>query len=253
MSFEAIIIGCVTGFVSAFFGIGGSSIDTPLLRTFLHLPPYIALGSPLPTALLTVAIALATYWKKHLVDSRVFIWSVAGGLPGIVFGAYLSQKFSGQFLMLLTALVLFSVGADFISKKFIRRKKIAETGEQKNVPAPLIVIVAFLASILSGILAIGGGLFFIPIYVLLFGMDIKKAIVTSLSVIAVIILPSCLIHAYLGHIDFGIAAALSIGVIPAAYLGAKLDMGTDAKTIQSLFGLLLVLFSIYFFISQMMN
>jgi len=48
MDFKVIIIGCVTGFISAFFGIGGSSIDTPLLRTFLDLPPYIAFGTPMP-------------------------------------------------------------------------------------------------------------------------------------------------------------------------------------------------------------
>ncbi|TSA12811.1 MAG: hypothetical protein D4R73_01880 [Deltaproteobacteria bacterium] len=51
MNFEAIIIGCITGFLSAFFGIGGSSVDTPVLRTFLDLPPLVALGTPLPRRL----------------------------------------------------------------------------------------------------------------------------------------------------------------------------------------------------------
>ena len=43
MNLEAIIIGSVTGFISAFFGIGGSSIDTPSAKDIpspasLHCP-----------------------------------------------------------------------------------------------------------------------------------------------------------------------------------------------------------------------
>lgn len=250
MSLTAIIIGLITGFVSAFFGIGGSSIDTPILRTFLHLPPYIALGSPLPTALITVFIALATYWKKHLVDYRVFVWSVVGGMPGIIFGSFISQKFSGKSLMLITSLVLFFVGLNFILKKFKKQEKSNGFKKKKMVSALHIGGIALFVSILAGMLAIGGGLLFIPIYVLLFRMDIKEAIATSLLVIAVLILPACAIHYSLGHIDLGISLALAIGVAPAAYVGAKTDLRTDSKTVQLLFGLMLIVFSIYFFISQ---
>lgn len=255
MSLVAIIIGCVTGFVSAFFGIGGSSIDTPILRMFLHLPPYIALGSPLPTALLTVCIALATYWKKHLVNYRIFVWSIVGGMPGIICGSFLSQKIGGQSLMILTALVLFFVGANFVLKEFRERKKPkTKSLEKKNhIPAWHIFGVAFFASVFSGLLAIGGGLFLIPIYVLCFQLDIKEAIATSLLVIAALILPACIIHYHLGHIDLGISLAMSIGVVPAAYLGAKLDIKTESKTIQLLFGMLLIVFSIYFLISQIID
>ena len=56
----------------AFFGIGGSSIDTPLLRVFLHVPQHIALASPLPTALLTIAIAFAVLITVKLLEQKKF-------------------------------------------------------------------------------------------------------------------------------------------------------------------------------------
>jgi len=251
MSIGAIIIGSITGFISAFFGIGGSSIDTPLLRVFMHTPPYVALGSPLPTALLTITIALLTYWKKHLVNYRVFGWSIVGGMPGIILGSYLSQFFSGQFLMLLTALILFLVGVDFIYKNFSKNKTDRNNyAKVETINPAYIASIAFVISALSGILANGGGLLLIPAYVLLFRMEIKNAIATSLLTVAIMFIPALLIHYRLGHIDLGISAAMSIGVIPMAYIGAKMDLKTKSSTLQMLFGLMLIAFSIYFLISQ---
>ncbi|MCX6761972.1 MAG: sulfite exporter TauE/SafE family protein [Candidatus Moranbacteria bacterium] len=251
MSIGAIIIGLLTGFISAFFGIGGSSIDTPLLRVFLHVPDYIALGSPLPTALLTIAIALTVYWKKHLVNYHILKWSLAGGIPGIIFGAYLSGKFSGLFLMLFSALVLFFVGVNFVYKRFRSAEINQNYQAQKPISASYIIFVAFIASSISGILANGGGLLLIPAYVLLFKLKIKEAIATSLLTVAAMFIPAFFIHYSLGHIDLGISVAMAIGVIPMAYIGAKTNLETKSNTIQLLFGLMLIIFSIYFFISQL--
>ncbi len=251
MSIGAIIIGLATGFISAFFGIGGSSIDTPLLRVFLHVPQYIALASPLPTALLTIIIAFAVYRKEHLVNYRIFKWSLVGGVPGIIVGSYLSERFSGLFLMLFSALVLFFVGVNFIYKKFHNNRFNKNGRKQKPANAGYVTIIAFIASGISGILANGGGLLLIPAYVLLFRMKIKEAIATSLLAVSVLFIPACLIHYRLGHIDLGISAAMALGVIPMAYIGAKTNLETKSNTIQFLFGLMLIIFSVYFFISQL--
>jgi uncharacterized membrane protein YfcA len=64
-------------------------------------------------------------------------------------------------------------------------------------------------------------------------------------------LPAIIIHYSLGHIDWSYSAALGIGVAPMAYLGAKVDLRTDSKIIKLLFGLFLIVFSIYFFINQL--
>ena len=250
---KEILVGCVTGFISAFFGIGGSSIDTPLLRAFLGFSPYLALGTPLPTAFLTIFVALLTYWKRHLVNFRVFRYSLMGGLPAIVAGSYLSGFFSGRILMLLTAAILFFVGTNFIAANLRGKKEKCSSKHGKKceriAPVWLVGIGAF-AGFVSGILANGGGLFLIPAYVIFLRMNIKEAIATSLLVVSVIVFPACLIHFSLGHIDLKASLALGIGVLPMAYLGAKTDLRTRDGVIQLLFGLALIAFSIYFFIGQ---
>jgi len=60
-----------------------------------------------------------------------------------------------------------------------------------------------------------------------------------------------LIHYYLGHINLEMTAAIGIGVAPMAYIGAKMDIKTQSKTVKLLFGTLLITFSIYFLIGQL--
>jgi uncharacterized protein len=251
MTIGLIIIGCITGFISAFFGIGGSSIDTPLLRTFLGFSPFVALGTPLPLTLLTAIIAFLTYGKKHLVNFKVVKLSLLGGIPCIIVGSYLSGFFPGKFLMLLTATVLFLVGVDFIYKRFFTEEQAVSDSEKKQIAAAYIISVSALIGIISGILANAGGIFFVPAYVILFKMRMKEAVATSLLTVAAMSIPGSLIHFSLGHIDLVAAAAIGIGVVPMAYLGAKVDILTESKTLRLLFGTLLIIFSVYFFINQL--
>jgi uncharacterized protein len=249
MLIGSIIIGCVTGFISAFFGIGGSSIDTPLLRTFLGFPPYLALATPLPLTFLTVTGAFITYGKTHLVNKRVVIFSLIGGIPGVIIGSFLSKFFPGRFLMLLTAVMLFLVGIDFIYKRF-RDCDEDHHMQTRQLSEHLISGISLGIGILSGILANGGGIFFIPAYVMLFGMKMKEAVATSLLTVAAMSIPASLIHYSLGHIDLSSSAAIGLGAVPMAYIGAKADIHTKSNTIKLLFGLLLIIFAIYFFWNQ---
>jgi hypothetical protein len=250
VGFKAAIIGCLTGFISAFFGIGGSSIDTPLLKLFLDLPPHVALGTPLPLTLLTATIASLAYKRENLVNFRIASYSVVGGVPGIVAGSFITTYLSGKFLMLFTAVILLLMGIDFfcnnVIEKLLRRENMSS-----SPPVYIIICVATGIGLLSGILANGGGIFFVPTYVVLFRMKMKEAIATSLLTVAVMSVPGMFIHYYLGHIDLKVTAAIGVGVAPMAYIGAKMDIKTESKTIKLLFGTLLITFSIYFLISQM--
>lgn len=249
MVFKAAIIGCLTGFISAFFGIGGSSIDTPLLKLFLDLPPHVALGTPLPLTLLTATIASLAYKRENLVNFRIALYSVIGGVPGIIVGSFITSYLSGKFLMLFTAVILLLMGIDFFYNNVIE-KLLSRENMSSSPPVFFIICVATGIGLVSGILANGGGIFFVPTYVVLFRMKMKEAIATSLLTVAVMSVPGMVIHYYLGHIDLKVTAAIGIGVAPMAYIGAKMDIKTQSKTIKLLFGTLLITFSIYFLISQ---
>jgi len=152
--------------------------------------------------------------------------------------------------MLFTAVILFFMGIDFFYNNVIEKifctEKICSSSNTYSI-----ITVGTVIGLLSGILANGGGIFFVPTYVLLFRMEIKEAIATSLLTVAVMSVPGSIIHYHLGHIYLATSAAMGIGVAPMAYIGARMDIKTKSKTIKLLFGVLLISFSIYFFISEL--
>ena len=94
-------------------------------------------------------------------------------------------------------------------------------------------------------LANTGGVLYAPLFIMLLGMEVKRALATSLIVAAVLAVPGTLAHWYLGHIDWRLAAALSIGAIPCSYLGARLAIAIRSGTLVTIYGIALTFFGLY--------
>ena len=237
-----ILAGFIIGLLSGMFGFGGSSISTPLLRIFFLIPPYYALASPLPMTVLSSSVASARYYKENLIEWKV-VWNLLLFIvPGSVLGAYLTKYISGKVLMLLTAIFLLYISLRFILRRDIRRIRKVEKRY-------LIIPAGFFIGFISGLLANGGGIFVVPVLFLL-GMNIKKAIASSLVVVLLGVIPSIIVHTYLGHINWLLTLFLTIGAIPSSYVGASLTVKMDRAKLQFLYGLFLFLFSIYFAIFE---
>ncbi len=236
-----VVAGIFIGLLGGMFGFGGSSISTPILRVFFLIPPYFALASPLPMTLVSSSIALKRYQEEKLVDWKIVEKMLLVVLPGSFIGAYATKYISGKALMLLTAvfLVYISVRLMFSEKK---RKMEKRTW--------IILLAGFVIGLLSGMLANGGGILMVPILLLL-GMSIKRAIGTSVAMVLFAAIPSILVHWYLGHIDWLITLGLTIGAIPGAYLGAWITVNADKKKLRRIYGIFLLLFSIYFAIFEL--
>ena len=67
----------------------------------------------------------------------------------------------------------------------------------------------------------------VPAFVQLARMEVKSAVATSLVCVGAFAIPGTITHALLGHIDWRVAIALIIGVIPGARLGAALAIRAD--------------------------
>jgi len=65
-------------------------------------------------------------------------------------------------------------------------------------------------------------------------MPLKRALGTSLMVIATVAVPGTLVHAALGHVDWAIFLVLLIGVMPGARLGATIALGAREGTLRAL-------------------
>lgn len=81
------------------------------------------------------------------------------------------------------------------------------------------VVAGVLGGAASGLLGIGGGLIYTPLFHLLFpDLPIGAAVFASLGAVMLTSLSSCLSHWRLGHVDAGVWLKM-LGVAPAAALG----------------------------------
>jgi uncharacterized protein len=122
-------------------------------------------------------------------------------------------------------------------------------------PAPATALLAVAAAIglLSGLLANGGGFLLVPALVLLFGANLREAAATSLPCVALLALPGTVTHALLGHVDGWLSFQLSVGVIPATYLGARVSLWLRHIRLRRPFGAFMLAFGVYFFVRELLK
>jgi hypothetical protein len=96
------------------------------------------------------------------------------------------------------------------------------------------------AGFVSGLLGVGGGIVIVPALTVMIGMPLRRALGTSLVIIAILVIPGTLVHSALGHIDWAIFVALTLGVVPGARLGARVALGVREPTLRMLVGVFLL-------------
>jgi uncharacterized protein len=233
-----LLLGAGIGLLSGLFGVGGSSISTPLLRLALHVPRLIALATPLPVTIPTAISGGLLYVRRGLVNRPVALWTVAGGTPGVVLGSLATSRVSDHLLMALTAVTITGIGL-----RLLRRPS---SGDDAVVPGRRsvwkIVVLGLVVGIASGLLANGGGFLLVPAFVLWLGMPMQEAAGTSLVCVALLAVPGTVVHWWLGHIDPRLALGLTLGVLPMTYLGARWAVQVRSGALLRAFGAFLVVF-----------
>ena len=250
MTAKAIGIGALLGLLSGFFGLGGSSVATPLLRDLLGLAPLLALGTPLPVVVPGSIVAALTYARGGFVNGRVGLWTLVTALPFGVVGSLLSADVPSGALMFLTGLFVAVVGVVFFVQPLLRAGRPRPAGPAARQPRPLqrgrVLTIGAIIGLLSGLLANGGGVLLVPAYVLFLRLATKEAFGTSLVVVIGTALPTSIVHAWLGHVDYALLLPLAIAMIPMAWLGARLTLAIPPARIRQLYGLMLVTLAFFF-------
>jgi uncharacterized protein len=126
---------------------------------------------------------------------------------------------------------------------------VLEGGEHRGAgEVGKIVVTAIAAGGLSGLLGVGGGIILVPAFAEWIGFSIKESVGTSLACVGILAIPSMTTHAFLGDINWWYAAALSIGVIPGARIGAHLAIRSSDRnqrlTTAVLLGSIAVVFGV---------
>ncbi len=185
----------LTGLALGLLGGGGALLSIPVLVYLFHIEASVATGYSLFLVGVTALSGAVQNIRNHLVDYKVTLYYgipslltifsvrrfVIPAMPDILFevGGFPVDK--NHFILLIFCIVLF--GAAY---KMIRAKEEDETtvGEGK-ISYTLLIFYAIIIGGFLGLVGAGGGFLIIPALVYLAKLPIKKAIGTSLVLIAV--------------------------------------------------------------------
>jgi uncharacterized protein len=232
------VIGAAVGFLGGMFGKGGSAIATPLLHA-AGVPAFAAVASPLPATIPATLVAARRYRDLDLIDHRLLAWTVGAGVPSTLLGGLASHYVGGGTLVVITEVVLFSLGIQLVTGRGDPREQARDRVARWRFAA-----VAIGAGFTAGLVANAGGFLLAPLFVIVLHRPLKVAFGTSLAAAAVLAIPGTLAHALLGHIDWALAGLFAAASIPLASLGARTALNTSSERLERRYGAFLVAVSL---------
>ena len=103
------------------------------------------------------------------------------------------------------------------------------------------MLMGLTAGFLSALLGIGGGVVVVPMLLILFAMDPKVAIGTSLACVAAIGLAGALQHGVRGNVEWKVALIVIPFGIVGTYLGVVAHGALGGVALKRIFGVLMLL------------
>jgi uncharacterized protein len=236
-----VALGFAMGVLSGLFGVGGGVISQPGMR-LLGLEPIIVIGTALPVIIPGAASGTRRYWHEGLIRWPAVVATVPAGLLAAVAGSATAEHVpgDGHLLQIITAALLLLSSYRMARVSPPADEPLAETdapeaptgGPEGTDSVGRCVAIGLVAGGLSGLLGIGGGVIMVPAFVYFVRMEVKSAIATSLVCVGLFAIPGAITHAVLGHVDWRVAAALIVGVVPGARVGASLAIRASDRRLR---------------------
>lgn len=211
-------------------GGGGSILAVPVLAYAAGLPAKEAIATSLVVVGSTALVALVPHARRGNVEWRTGGMFAATAMAGAYLGGLAADLFSGTTLLLLFAgMMVVTALAMFRGRGPLKPSKDA------HVPALLVVAEGLAVGAATGLVGAGGGFLVVPALVLLGGMEMHKAVGTSLMVIALKSFAAWAGHAAHVAIDLELTVIVTGAAVLGSIAGASLSKHVPAALLRRVF------------------
>jgi uncharacterized protein len=228
----ALLLSIPVGLSLGLLGGGGSTLAVPLLVYVGGVPPADAIGMSLAIVAVTSLVAALLHARTGGVAWRAAALFAPAGAAGALAGAQLTYLVAPEVLLALFGLLLLAIGLLMLLRTGARagRRAAACSAEPRGIA--VILAAGAAVGVLTGFLGVGGGFLIVPALLVLCRLDMKRAIGTSLVVIASNSAAGLVGHLGHEHIDAA-ATALFVGFATAgAFAGHALAGRTRGDRLQ---------------------
>ena len=247
----ALLIGVVLGLI----GGGGSILTVPVLVYLLAIDAVTATAYSLFVVGVSSLVGAVQNIQKKRVDLRT---AIVFSVP-----AFIAVYGTRRFLVPVIPETVLSFGGIIISKdaaimiffavimimasvSMLRKGKDRPLSQEKtNYNYPLILLEGLIIGVLTGIVGAGGGFLIIPVLVLLAKLPMKKAVATSLLIVAIKSIIGFLGDLQNLEIDWSFLLVFTAISIAGIFLGIYLNRFFKGKKLKKGFGWFVLLMGIY--------
>lgn len=246
------------GFLGALTGLGGGVVIVPFLTSIFGVDIRYAIGASLVSVIATSSGAASAYIKQGYTNLRLGMFMEVATTIGALIGALIATFVSVKALTLVLALVL--LYSAYLSQQprleqpeseltnpWITYLKLNSTYPTPDGLMPYNVYslpVGFglmvMAGVFSGLLGIGSGAFKVLAMDQIMRLPFKVSTNTSNFMIGVTAAASAGVYLARGYIDPRLSMSVMLGVLPGAFLGARILVGTKTDVLRIIFSFVLV-------------
>ena len=233
MQILGLFLAALVGVSLGLLGGGGSILAVPILVYAVGMAAKPAIAVSLLVVGTTSLIGSFRHWRSANVDIRTAVLfglvSMAGSYAGGNFAAALSDRFQ---------LTLFAVVMLAASISMFRSGKSDTPAPAARLP--LVGASAAAVGLLTGLVGVGGGFLIVPALVLFAGQPMKRAVGTSLFVIAMNSAAGFAAYAGTVDVDWGYTTAFTAMAVVGVFIGSSIARFVSQPQLKRGFAVFLV-------------
>ena len=189
--------GMGAGLGTGFAGMSAAAVISPMLITFLHMDPYMAVGIALSSDVLASAVSAYTYHKNKNLDIKNGLIMMASVLTFTVVGSYIASLLPSATMGSFSVFMTFLLGVKFIVRPVITTKEAMQNVSAKK-RAVQSVLCGMLIGFICGFVGAGGGMMMLLILTSVLGYELKTAVGTSVFIMTFTALTGAVSHFAIG-------------------------------------------------------
>ncbi|MET7709577.1 sulfite exporter TauE/SafE family protein [Micromonospora sp. NPDC005413] len=233
----AVLIGVSLGLL----GGGGSILAVPLLVYVADLPAKEAIATSLLVVGATSAVGVIPHARAHRVRWRTGLIFGFAGMTGAYAGGRLAEFIPAGFLLTGFAVMMLATAV-----AMIRGRRNAEgRAVPHELPVLRVILDGVVVGLVTGLVGAGGGFLVVPALALLGGLPMPVAVGTSLVVIAMKSIAGLAGYLSSVHINWGLAAAVTVAAIAGSFAGGRLAGRIPADILRKVFGWFVVAMGVF--------
>lgn len=245
--------GMGAGLGTGFAGMSAAAVISPMLITFLHMDPYMAVGIALSSDVLASAVSAYTYGKNKNLDIKNGLIMMVSVLIFTVVGSYISSLVPSTTMGNFSVFMTFLLGIRFIVKPVMTTKE-AMQGVAAGKRALQSVICGIAIGFICGFVGAGGGMMMLLILTSVLGYELKTAVGTSVFIMAFTAFTGAASHFAIGGMpDITVFLLCVIFTLVWARIAAVIANKAAPKTLNRMTGVILVILGIVVMLFSMLT